>query len=92
MNPLNKDEPYHFMVAMKKKRRRDKQKPLKSIIIMADSTDLAWGLFRKQYGTRYDIVELAPRGAKGEFIKRLGFKDRVKEGIPNGGRGYKENR
>ena len=80
MNIMSKDEPYEFHVAMRKKRRRHKQAPLRSVIIMANSLDLAWGLFNKQEGDKWDIVELQPRGTKGQFLKRLGFKDRQKKG------------
>ena len=80
MNPLSKDRPYVFMVGMRPKRKRDKQKPLQAVVIMADSEDLAWGLFRKQeVEGMWDIIELAPTNSDGDNLKRLEFKDRVRK-------------
>lgn len=77
---MSKDQPYPFMVGMTPKRRRDKQKPLKCVVILADSTDLAWGLFRKQEGDKWDIVELQPTSPAGKHLKRLGHADRHRVG------------
>ena len=47
---------------------------------MADSEDLAWGLFRKQeVEGMWDIIELAPTNSDGDNLKRLAFKDRVRK-------------
>ena len=80
MNPLSKDRPYVFMVGMRPKRKRDQQQPLQAVVIMADSEDLAWGLFRKQeVEGMWDIIELAPTNSDGDNLKRLAFKDRVRK-------------
>lgn len=79
-NDLNKDIPYQFMVGMIPGRIREKRKPLGCVVIMADSVDLAWGLFRKQEGNKWDIVELQPVSPAGKYLKRLGHADRNREG------------
>lgn len=79
-NELNKDQPYQFMVGMIPGRNREKRKPLGCVVIMADSVDLAWGLFRRQEGYKWDIVELQPTSPAGKFLKRLGHADRNREG------------
>lgn len=90
MNPLGNDQPYVFYVGMRPKRKRDKQKPLAAVVIMSNSTDLAWGLFRKQEGYKWDIVELQPTNLAGKSLKRLGHNDRQRVGREHDRR-YKQN-
>jgi hypothetical protein len=79
VNDLCRDRPYRFMVTMRPKGKRARV-PLRCVVIMADSTDLAWGLFRKQEGDKWDIVELAPTSVAGVPLDRLKLADRHLEG------------
>jgi hypothetical protein len=85
MNDLSRDMPYKFMVTMRPKGKRARV-PMRCVVIMADSTDLAWGLFRKQEGDKWDIVELAPTSVAGAPLDRLSLADRHLVGRPHGKR------